>query len=181
MTSFPDHLWQNALRLAWTVVGLLSISPTNVLAGGGPENVLVVVNGDSAVSMQIANTYVEMRDIPQEHVLWLHNIPYPDSISIDTFRNRIWAPIRDFITSNQLEDEIDIIAYSAGFPYAVQFSADLKTHQLSGTKHHGNVASLAGLTYFARHVETGSPYYMAFNANRYFRRNQSPASRLPTS
>ena len=112
------------------LIACMNLLPSCVLAGGGPENVLVVVNGDSPVSLQVANAYVEMREIPQEHVLWLYDIPYPDSISIDTFRTRIWEPIRDFITQNQLDDEIDIITYSADFPYAVNFSATLKANKL---------------------------------------------------
>ena len=159
----------------------MNLLPGHALAGGGPENVLLVVNGDSPVSLQIANTYVEMREIPQEHVFWLHDIPYPDSISIDTFRTRIWQPIREFITQNGLDDEIDIIAYSADFPYAVNFSADLKANKLPKLKYHGKEASLTGLSYFARHVETGSPYYLAGNANRYFRRNLAPGWHLPRS
>jgi len=146
----------------------------HALAGGGPENLLLVVNGDSPVSLQIANTYVQLREIPPQHVLWLQDIPYPDSITIDTFRNRIWKPIREFITEHGLEDEIDIIAYSADFPYAVNFSADLKANKLTKLKYHGKEASLTGLSYFARHVETGSPYYLAGNANLYFRRNLAP-------
>ena len=168
-------------RLTAILIACMCLLPGRVLAGGGPENVLVVVNGDSPVSLQVANTYVEMREIPQEHVLWLHDIPYPDSISIDTFRTRIWKPIRDFITQNRLDDEIDIIAYSADFPYAVNFSADLKANKLPRLKYHGNEASLTGLTYFARHVETGSPYYLAGNANRYFRRNLGAGRHLPRS
>jgi hypothetical protein len=163
------------------LIACMNLLQGYALAGGGPENVLLVVNGDSPVSLQIANTYVEMREIPQEHVLWLHDIPYPDSISIDTFRTRIWQPIREFITQNGLDDEIDIIAYSADFPYAVNFSADLKANKLPKLKYHGKEASLTGLSYFARHVETGSPYYLAGNANRYFRRNLAPGGHLPRS
>jgi hypothetical protein len=148
--------------------------PGCALAGGGPENVLLVVNGDSPVSLQVANTYAQLREIPPEHVLWLHDVPYPDSITIDTFRKRIWKPIREFITQHGLEDEIDIIAYSADFPYAVNFSADLQANKLPKLKYHGKEASLTGLSYFARHVETGSPYYLASNANLYYRRNLAP-------
>jgi len=165
--------------LAAALIACMNLLPGRVHAGGGPENVLVVVNGDSPVSLQVANAYVAMREIPQEHVLWLHDIPYPDSIGIDTFRNRVWKPIRDFINRNRLEDEIDIIAYSADFPYAVNFSTDLKTNKLPRLKYHGKEASLTGLTYFARHVEAGDPYYLAGNANRYFRRNLTPATQLP--
>ena len=162
--------------LAMILIACVALFPGRVFAGGGPENVLLVVNGDSPVSLQIANTYVGLREIPQEHVLWLHDIPYPDSISIDTFRTRIWKPIREFITQNGLDDEIDIIAYSADFPYAVNFSADLKANKFPRLKYHGKEASLTGLSYFSRHVETRSPYYLASNANRYFRHNLAPGS-----
>lgn len=148
-------------------------------AGGGPENVLVVVNGDSPVSLTIANAYIELRDIPPEHVLWLHDVPYPETIPIETFRTRIWEPIRDFITQNRLEKAIDIITYSADFPYAVDFSGDLKANKLSNVKYQGRVASLTGLTYFARRVAIGDPYYLALNGNRYFRRDLSPTYHLP--
>ncbi len=83
-------------RLTAILIACICLLPGRAFAGGGPENVLVVVNGDSPVSLLVANTYVEMREIPQEHVLWLHDIPYPDSISIDIFRTRIWKPIREF-------------------------------------------------------------------------------------
>ena len=161
------------------LIAFLQLLPCRLLAGGGPENVLLVVNGDSPISMQIANMYMHMRDIPPEHVLWLHDIPYPDTISIDTFRTRIWQPIRDFITKHNLDNEIDIVTYSAGFPYAVNYSADLKANKLPKLKYHGKIASLTGLTYFARHVESGSPYYLAGNANRYFRRNTAQRKSLP--
>jgi len=164
----------SSIRDQIILIVCVALFPGHILAGGGPENVLVVVNGDSPVSLQVANAYVEMREIPQEHVLWLHDIPYPDSISIDTFRTRIWKPIRDLITQHQLDDEIDIIAYSADFPYAVNFSTDLQANKLPRLKFHGKEASLTGLSYFARHVETGSPYYLASNANLYFRRNLAP-------
>ena len=123
-------------------------------AGGGPENVLVVVNEESPLSLEIANFYVKLRDIPPEHVLWLHDIPYPDTITIDTFRRRIWQPISEFIAWNRLEKAIDIIAYSADFPYAVDFSSDLNIHKLPKDKYRGRVASLTGPTMTRRAAQS---------------------------
>ena len=139
--------------------------------GGGPENVLVVVNGDSPISKRIANNYVELRDIPHEHVVWLHDIPYSDIISVGTFRKRIWEPIRDFIKRNGLDENIDIITYSASFPYRVNFAVDARDNKLQADKYRGRKASLTGLTYFARRVEVGDPHYLASNGNRYYRSN----------
>jgi hypothetical protein len=168
-------------RLYHALLLIMAILAETVYAGGGPENVLVVVNGDSPISLAVANAYIELRDIPPEHVVWLHDTPYPETITIDTFRTHIWQPIHDFITHNQLEKEIDIIAYSADFPYAVDFSGDLKPNKLSYAKYQGRVASLTGLTYFARRVAIGDPYYLASHGNRYFRRKLSPAAHLPRS
>ena len=166
-------------RLYHALLLIVAMLAETVYAGGGPENVLVVVNGDSPISLAVANFYIELRDIPQEHVVWLHDIPYPETVTIDTYRTHIWEPIRDFITHNQLEKEIDIIAYSADFPYAVDFSSDLKANKLPKVKYQGRVASLTGLTYFARRVAIGDPNYLAVNGNRYFRRNLAPAAHLP--
>ena len=167
-------LWLLAIHIA-----CLHLLPGHALAGGGPEKVLLVVNGDSAVSMHIANMYIELRDIPPEHVFWLHDIPYPERISLDTFRTRIWKPVREFITENRLDEEIDIIAYSSGFPHYVDISRDVNALKLANPRYHGNEAALTGLTYFARHVEKGNPDYLAGNANRYFRRNLTPRMNLP--
>jgi uncharacterized protein (TIGR03790 family) len=156
-----------------------ALQPYRALAGTGPENVLVVVNGDSTISMQIANSYIKMRDIPPEHVLWLYDIPYTHRISIGLFRKHIWNAIREFITRNRLDEEIDIIAYSSGFPYAINFSADLDTGNPNNLKFIGKEASLTGLTYFARHVETRDTQYLARNANRYFRRRLAKGAYMP--
>lgn len=156
---------------------------TAVKAGGGPETTLVVVNADSPASLQIADAYVRLRDIPASHVLQLRGIPTQGTIDIETFRERIWKPIRDYLTVSGLEEEIDIIAYSGGFPYAVDFSQDVKRHKLPKNQYRGKMASLTGLTYFGRRVENGDIGYLGFNY--YYRQNLArplctPAPRSPT-
>ncbi|MGA7800614.1 MAG: PA14 domain-containing protein [Gammaproteobacteria bacterium] len=154
------------------------------LAGGGPETTLVVVNGDSPLSVRIANDYVRLRDIPANHLVRLHHIPSLSGISIDMFRERIWGPIRSYLDSSGLAGQIDTITYSADFPYRVSFSADAP--HLSGmvARYRGRVGSLTGLTYFARRVERRNTGYLGLRTNLYFRRDLSAAAvppRGPTS
>ncbi len=171
----PSRAWLGGDRLIRVVILLLAVTLTGaVVAGGGPETTLVVVNGDSSLSLRIANAYVHLRDIPATHVVWVHEVPSQGTISIDTFRKQIWKPIRDHITAHGLDDEIDLITYSADFPYAVDFSSDIQANKLPKNRYRGKVASLTGLTYFARHVETGSTGYLG--ENHYFRRNLAAAA-----
>jgi tetratricopeptide (TPR) repeat protein len=137
--------------------------PLCATAGGGSETTLVVVNARSPLSVRIANEYVHLRAIPEEHVVWLDEVPSMGSISIEEFRKKIWLPIREFIQAHQLEEEIDVITYSGDFPYAVNFTADLKGKEIEKNKYLGGMASLTALTYFARRVEAGDIGYLGRN------------------
>jgi len=132
-------------------------------AGGGPETTLVVVNARSPLSVRIANEYVQLRGIPEGHVVWLDGVPSMGAISIEDFRKKIWLPVRDFIQAHQLEEEIDVISYSGDFPYAVNFGSDIKSKKIEKNKYRGRTASLTALTYFARRVEAGDIGYLGMN------------------
>ena len=162
------HRWRALIILSSLFGGM---TPPPVLGGGGPETTLVVVNADSAISRSVANAYVGLRDIPETHLVFLHDVPSLDTIGVETFRERIWRPIDRFLTENDLQDHIDAIVYSADFPYAVNLRADIKANRLGPNKYRGSVASLTGATYFARRVKIGDTGYLNSTANLYFRRN----------
>ena len=63
-------------------------------AGGGPENVAVVVNDDSFASQAVANAFVELREIPAVNVvhLALGDLPDFETIDVETFRDRLLKP-----------------------------------------------------------------------------------------
>ncbi len=139
------------------------ILPFCAMAGGSPETTLVVVNAQSPLSVRIANEYVHLRGIPDNHILWLEGAPSLDAITIEDFRKKIWSPIRNFIRLHKLEEEIDVITYSGDFPYAVNFTSDLKANKIKKNKYQGNIASLTALTYFARRVEARNIGYLGVN------------------
>lgn len=159
------------LLLGIIVSVALVAGPRDVAAGGGPETTLVVVNADSALSARIANAYAVLRDIPQSHLVWLRDVPSLETIDIQTFRERIWDLISKFIYAHGLEGQIDTIAYSADFPYAVNLSADIKRNRLPQNRHRGSIASLTGVTFFARRAAARDVGYLYPSANQYFRRN----------
>lgn len=156
-------------------LGALCLHAPEAQAGGGPETTLIVVNQDSPTSWRIANTYAHMRGIPATH---LCPIPAPPSlvvITIDQFRERIWKPIEEYIAKHGLEEEIDTIAYSADFPYGVDYRADFELKPKERGQDKLNwppVAALTGVTYLNRHVKAKSREYLALNTNQYLRVDQ---------
>ncbi len=139
----------------------------------------MVVNADSIESRQVANYYVALRDIPAANVVWLDEVPDSPKIDIETFRERIWKPIRAYLQEQGLDDQIDVIAYSAGFPYGVDFSTDLRGQKIPNESRRliGKVASLTGLTFFARRVQRGDIGYLG--RNLYARRDLTAGVHAP--
>ncbi|MDF1701079.1 MAG: hypothetical protein P1V36_07970 [Planctomycetota bacterium] len=159
--------------LALLVAGLLlALGAPPAEAGGGPETTLVVVNEDSPTSWRIANTYARLRGIPATNICAIPAPPNLMVISVDQFRERIWKPIEAYIAKHGLEDEIDTIAYSADFPYGVDYRKDFELKPKESQRDKLNwppVASLTGLTYLHRHVKAKDREYLALNANQYLR------------
>jgi len=139
----------------------------------------VVVNANSIESRRIANHYVALRDIPSTNVVWLDEVPESPKIDIETFRERIWRPIRTYLREQGLDDQIDVIAYSAGFPYGVDFSKDLRGQAVPNASRTliGKIASLTGLTFFARRVQIGDIGYLG--RNQYARRDLTARVHAP--
>ncbi len=96
---------------------------------GGPEaTVLVVVNGESPVSLAIGLYYLERRGIPDENLVTLE-IPLSDpmlgdasaqSISRADYERLVRDPIAAFLSQNELRERIEIIVLTRGIPLRVE-------------------------------------------------------------
>jgi len=149
-------------------------------AGGGPENVAVVVNADSWASLAVANEYVALRRIPECNVVYLSAVPSNLTVDVNQFRDLILRPVLDTLERRGLRDQIDCIAYSADLPYSVRVRADLGARNLH--KVLTPEASINGLTYLYELVLARDPRYLALDVNGYFRRRLGAAEeqRLPS-
>ncbi|MCA9197512.1 MAG: TIGR03790 family protein [Planctomycetales bacterium] len=131
-------------------------------AGGGPENVFVVVNSEVPDSKTIANYYCQLRNIPGVNVLQLPWAPKP-IMKVDQFRNQFLPVIFNAIADRKLENQIDYIVYSAGFPYAVNIEPDV-----DGTPNAqiGPLGSLTGMTYLYQLVQNKDRTYYQWMTER---------------
>ncbi len=139
-----------------TLIVLLLVA-SSAFAGGGPETTLLVVNEASPLSRQIAHLYANRRGLAPSHVLYLDTVPHDGVITIKQFRELIWTPIEAHMKQRGLTDRIDLITYSADFPYAVDFRALLDGERPGRAV--GGQAALTGVTYLIRQVEADAPFW----------------------
>ena len=146
-----------------------------VLAGGGPENTVLVVNQRSWASQTIANYYRALRRIPDSHLIYLDWSRSVNVTDVNTFRRDILGKILDEIKAKGLSQQIDYVVYSADFPYSVNFRKDLLQDERWTT------ASINGLTYFAPLVMRKEHLYRDLDANWYMRPWQMRPGLAPSS
>ena len=154
------------------IVGCVPLLPSTGRAQG-PENTLVVVNAESSDSLAIANRYIQLRDIPASNVVYLKNISADkESWSTKWFKLRVLTPVLEAMRKRRIENQIDCIAYSAGFPTRISFQAEMKTYlQQTGKKYaitqHAPWASITSLTYFHRNAFSDTPNFLELDANHF--------------
>ncbi len=159
---------------------LFSQIPGQAFAGGGPENVLLVVNAEDETSRMVANWYQRLRRIPDCNVLFLSGIPRTQLASLDQGRDLILKPVLEAINSRKLGGQIDYVVYSTGFPTQVMV-ADYSKKLVEALKQIEGApqldpkiiigrASLTSFTYFAASVVNDDPGFLGPLANNYYRK-----------
>lgn len=131
-------------------------------AGGGPQNVLLVVNGQSQSSLAIANAFQQLRGIPEGNILYLpssNTAPlYTTGATADLrrnlnsglFRTNILWPSLNYIRSRGLTNQIDYIVYSSDIPTIINATSESNaTLGVSGTAYF----SLTAMTAYADLIE----------------------------
>lgn len=158
-------------RLFLAICGALFVA-NFAQAGGGPENILVVVNANGPSSMQVANHYLAMRRIPPENVVYIRTPPLWKMVKAADFRERILKPVLAHIETHRLGDQIDQVVYSCDFPWYVDFTETFAKDKLPPPQR--PIASLTSATFFYQYVENSDPRLTTLNNNGYFIPAQIP-------
>jgi hypothetical protein len=161
--------------VALLAIALIATSHSSTCwAGVSGENVIVVVNGDSADSRTLANHYTQLREIPSCNVIVLNDVPQGRRCELDEFQTKMLKPILDQVDARKLAPQIKVIAYSTGFPFSVTIKRHRNRLKIAGLKKvQGPVASVTGLTYFYNHILADGEGYLSLDANLYSRRDFS--------
>ncbi len=129
----------------WCIALATACAASTVEAGGGPENVFLVVNGRSDSSRTIANHFIRLRRIPPINVLTIDWSGSRESVELGPFREKILQPALAALRRRHLEGQIDYLIYSSDFPWRVNLRSDLPKTEFG--KHLPPVGSLTGVTY----------------------------------
>jgi uncharacterized protein (TIGR03790 family) len=89
-----------------------------VVVGQTGENVLVVVNSASHVSVDIANYYIKRRQIPADHLVTV-TTSTADQISRAEYEATIQAPISAWLSRHAAQDRILYIVLTKGLPLRI--------------------------------------------------------------
>jgi uncharacterized protein (TIGR03790 family) len=134
-------------------------------AGGGPENLFLLVNENSAASKTIANYYVDLRQLPPSHVLYLNWTGNVEATDVETFRQQILQPALESIRDRGLGEQIDYLVYSSDFPWLVDLKKDFGERKLPAQL--APTASLTGVTYLWQLVAAHNQNVVGLRNNLY--------------
>jgi hypothetical protein len=139
-------------------------------AGGGPENLFLVVNASSPDSVAVANAYADLRGIPPINVLMLPWQESTESVDIATFRSDLLDPVLQAIDGRRLAPQINCVVYSSDFPWRIDFAEELPAALKAQDLHKFPSGSLTGMTMLYAAVRSGQgPVWLDPRSNRYWR------------
>ena len=111
-------------RITW--IALLSLFvPWTAHAGGGPAHVMVVVNGDDAEALDVAEHYATARSLPVGHVCALNGID-PTTTQIDhaDYVTLVHDPLVACLDALPQPEDVDYLVVVRGLPYRVALADD---------------------------------------------------------
>jgi len=83
------------------------------------ENVLLILNESSPISLDVGQYYAQKRGIPAQNILRLRT-SLADDISRDDFARQLETPIASWLTQNAAQDRILYLVLTKGIPLRVQ-------------------------------------------------------------
>jgi hypothetical protein len=139
-------------------------------AGGGPENMFLVVNSSSPDSLAVANAYATLRGMPPINVLMLPWQQSTESVNCDTFRSDLLAPVLEAIDARRLAPQINCVVYSSDFPWRIDFATEMPAALAGKEMFKFPSGSLTGMTMLYAAVRSGQgPVWLDPESNRYWR------------
>jgi uncharacterized protein (TIGR03790 family) len=101
------------------VSALILLLAHMALAGGGPADVLVVVNGADPESVAVGEHFRAARAVPKRNVCVL-DAPTALVTDLATYKSRIETPVRDHLLRKGLLGRVDYIVCARGIPILVR-------------------------------------------------------------
>ena len=106
---------------------LLIIASTQVSLALGPDEILVIANGDIPESTRIAQYYCQKRAVPENNLINLFLGKNPvTSISRKDYNEKVVKPLRTILNSEKLAGKIKCLLTTYGVPLVVEGRGQLE-------------------------------------------------------
>ena len=145
---------------------LLLLLPASAAFAQTPDQVLVVINKQSAASQEIGQYYLSKRGVPPANLCTLDTAP-EETILRDVYDQQVEAPIAAFLKTHDLVEKILYIVTTSGVPLRVEgaWSSDLNESAAS-------VDSELTLVY--QHLHGVKNELRGFVPNPFYRQRDTP-------
>jgi hypothetical protein len=179
----PPRILNGVTRRGWSLAGQTLLAAAAAMvgtawAGGGPENVLLLVNANSSSSLTIANHFVQLRRIPPGNVIYIDWRGSVESVDVAKFRQGILLPSLKEIERRGLTGQIDYLIYSSDFPWSVRLRGDVQGKP--PPRMQSPTGSLTGVTYLWQLVVAKSRAVLSLGNNFYVPKTPSGARMTPS-
>ncbi|MBK8978404.1 MAG: TIGR03790 family protein [Planctomycetes bacterium] len=173
---------RSTLRTAiLATVAMAALLGAPLRAGQSPETTIVVAAANVPDSLRVALAWCRMRGVPLTNLAILDDVPTAPVVPIDAFRDRILAPLDAWLDAEGMAERADLIVWSIGFPYGIDFASDVAAAGFELRPPLSPIASLTGLTFLADAVRARDPRrYLDLRANGLFRA-PAPTGGVPDS
>ncbi len=152
-------------RLCFLLLICVTIPTSRSQAGGGPENLLLLVNSNSIDSKTVANHYIALRNIPANNVVYIDWRSGLEACQGKYFSEQILRPAIKAINERGLGAQIDYVVYSCDFPSKVGLESLLTDAKFGAANRPW--ASITGATYLWQFVRDKNPALMLPMVNLY--------------
>ena len=165
-----------ARRYILLIFVLLVACHTLSFATGRPENVLVVQNSNSPMSMRIAAYYAAARNIPARNLASINTIDSSlssanETITYADYQSKIETPIRNYLISHGLTNIIQYIVLTKGVPHKI--SAEVSGGKSGGQSVDSMLATLDLVNpFYVSFVDANNALLGSLYINRFWRSAQ---------
>ena len=165
----PDYSKTSTLRIPLfgiaCAITFLLFQASLSRAGGGPENIFLVVNSSSQASKTIANHYIGLRKIAPINIFYIKFDENNGYIESKPFKDIFLKPIFEAINRRGLASQIDYVVYSSGFPWQVAYKNEIPSDKYN--MQFQPRGSLTGSTYLWSYAVQKRIEMFGFNTNFY--------------
>jgi uncharacterized protein (TIGR03790 family) len=145
---------------------ILAVAVANsAAAGGGPENVLLVVNSGSLDSKTLANHYIALRDVPASNIVYVDWRGGLELAQAKFFSAGVLEPAIEAINNRGLGAQIDYVVYSCDIPWQIELKSLMPEAKFN--QYFKPVASVTGVTYLWQFMRDKNPAIVAPDINWY--------------